>query len=89
MKLLENKVAIITGSAQGIGLATALRFAAEGARVVVSDIGPQRVEQAVAAIELEVGDAEVEKTLDVLRKQRTTFVPAERAAQAPARRGQQ
>jgi 3-oxoacyl-[acyl-carrier protein] reductase len=54
---LTDKVAIITGSAQGIGLATALRFAAEGARVVVSDIGQQRVDQAVAAIVAQGGQA--------------------------------
>ena len=54
---LTDKVAIITGSAQGIGLATALRFAAEVARVVVSDIGQQRVDQAVAAIVAQGGQA--------------------------------
>ncbi len=35
---LENKTAVITGSGRGIGRATALRFAEEGANVVVSDI---------------------------------------------------
>jgi len=35
---LKDKVCIITGAAQGIGLATALRFAAEGAVVVVCDL---------------------------------------------------
>jgi NAD(P)-dependent dehydrogenase (short-subunit alcohol dehydrogenase family) len=38
MGLLENKVAIITGSGSGIGKATALLFAKEGASIVVSDI---------------------------------------------------
>ncbi|GAP62837.1 3-oxoacyl-[acyl-carrier protein] reductase [Ardenticatena maritima] len=49
---LANKTAIITGAAHGIGRATALRFAAEGARVAVADLdaeGAQRVADAIAA----------------------------------------
>jgi meso-butanediol dehydrogenase / (S,S)-butanediol dehydrogenase / diacetyl reductase len=38
---LANKVAIITGAASGIGRATAIRFAQEGARVVIADINQQ------------------------------------------------
>ena len=45
---LLNKVALITGAAQGIGLATALKFAAEGAIVIVCDMNPANVEAAVA-----------------------------------------
>ncbi len=41
---LQNKVSIITGAGQGIGLATALKFAAEGATVVVCDIRQQQVD---------------------------------------------
>ncbi len=39
--LLQKRVAIVTGSGSGIGQAIALRFAAEGAKVVVSDINEQ------------------------------------------------
>lgn len=38
MKQLENKVAVITGAGSGIGAATALLFAKEGAKVIVSDM---------------------------------------------------
>jgi NAD(P)-dependent dehydrogenase (short-subunit alcohol dehydrogenase family) len=44
----REKVVIVTGAASGIGLATAKRFGAEGARVVVADL---REEKAVAAAE--------------------------------------
>ncbi len=39
---LERKVAIVTGAASGFGRATALRFAREGARVVVVDLDEAR-----------------------------------------------
>lgn len=38
MKLLENKVALITGAARGIGKALALKFASEGAAIAFTDI---------------------------------------------------
>ncbi|TAK92328.1 MAG: 3-oxoacyl-ACP reductase FabG [Burkholderiaceae bacterium] len=44
---LQNKVALITGSANGIGLATARKFAAEGAIVVVCDLVKSEVDQTV------------------------------------------
>ena len=54
---LKNKVAIITGAAQGIGLATALKFAHEGAIVVVCDLRQGGVDEAVAACKAEGAQA--------------------------------
>jgi 3-oxoacyl-[acyl-carrier protein] reductase len=47
---LQDRVAIVTGAAAGIGLATARRYLDEGARVVVADIGPARVAAACAEL---------------------------------------
>lgn len=50
MDTLEDKVAVITGGASGIGLAMARRFAAAGARLVLADIETGALETAVAAL---------------------------------------
>jgi 3-oxoacyl-[acyl-carrier protein] reductase len=49
MGRLQNKVSIITGAAQGIGLATALKFAQEGAIVMVCDLKQSAIDEAVTA----------------------------------------
>ena len=60
---LENKVAIVTGGAHGIGLAIARRYAAEGARVVIADIDAAAGQAAAEAlgnvrfVATDVGDA--------------------------------
>ena len=61
MQRLEGKVAIVTGAAGGIGLATAKRLAAEGAMVLGADIKPEIAEIAAefggAGVVTDVGDA--------------------------------
>jgi 3-oxoacyl-[acyl-carrier protein] reductase len=47
---LQDKVAIITGAAKGIGFATAQRFSQEGAKVMIADVNPQALELAQAQI---------------------------------------
>ena len=55
--LLENKIAIVTGGASGIGEASAKRFAAEGASVLVVDIRRDRAEAVAEAITQADGEA--------------------------------
>lgn len=51
---LTGKIAFVTGSANGIGLAIARRFALEGALVVVSDLDVAQTEEAAARVQADV-----------------------------------
>ena len=54
---LTNKVAVVTGSSRGLGLATAKSLAAEGCRVCISARGEERLRDAAAEVSRAAGDA--------------------------------
>ncbi|TMC54819.1 MAG: glucose 1-dehydrogenase [Chloroflexi bacterium] len=67
MGRLEGKVCVITGAGSGIGRASALLFASEGARVVVADVDLKGAGETVAAI----GHAAIAEQLDVTDEAQT------------------
>ena len=68
---LQGNVAIITGAGQGIGHATAIKFAKEGAKVVACDIHHERVESIVDEITADGGEA-IGFVIDVTDKESIT-----------------
>jgi NAD(P)-dependent dehydrogenase (short-subunit alcohol dehydrogenase family) len=64
-KEFEGKVALVTGGGSGIGRATAMAFAREGAKVVIGNRNVQRGNETVAMIQKAGGTASFKKT-DVL-----------------------
>lgn len=68
MKRLENKVAVITGAASGIGAATAKLFAREGAKVVIADLQEALADQTASDICQSGGEA-IAITTDVTDRQ--------------------
>ena len=80
---LEDKVALITGAAQGMGRAIAIRLASEGANIVATDINSRLVEQTsidirelgheAIAVEADIGDIDdmnrvVDEALNAFRR---------------------
>ena len=57
LDLLEGRVAVVTGGAGGIGRALAERCVAEGMRVVVADVEQGALDDTVAALVADGGDA--------------------------------
>jgi len=62
MGRFEGKVAVVTGAGSGFGEAIAMRFAAEGARVVAADVHEENGRRVASAIEREGGAARFART---------------------------
>ncbi|UOF89013.1 3-oxoacyl-ACP reductase FabG [Fodinisporobacter ferrooxydans] len=65
---VKDRVAIVTGSARGIGAATAARLAKEGAKVVVCDVSGQQCRETAVGIRADGGEA-LAVACDVTRRE--------------------
>jgi NAD(P)-dependent dehydrogenase (short-subunit alcohol dehydrogenase family) len=68
MGRLEGKAALVTGGGSGLGRAIAVRFVAEGARVLVTDVNLAGCEETLAAIPAADRSRAVARRLDVSRE---------------------
>lgn len=68
MERLKDKVAIVTGSGQGMGLAIAHACAREGAKIVITDINDETIGAAVAEVKQKEGGDAIGIRMDVTKK---------------------
>ena len=80
MPRLQNKICLITGAEQGIGLATALKFAKEGAIVIIADLKQAAIDAAVKQCQA-LGAQAVGYVMDVTQRAMVDDVVARVKAQ--------
>ena len=64
-KTLEDRIAVVTGGAQGLGAAICLRLAQEGAHVVVADLNLEGAEETATSIITQTGQKAIAAQVDV------------------------
>jgi NAD(P)-dependent dehydrogenase (short-subunit alcohol dehydrogenase family) len=74
MKRLQDKVAIVTGGSSGIGLASARRLGAEGARIVIASQNKERIKAAAERVRREDGVDVLGLECDVSREEQVVAV---------------
>lgn len=77
---LAEKVAIVTGAGRGIGEATAIKFAKEGAKVVVADVNSEDINGTVQAI-TEAGGQAIGMVVDVTKVEQVEKMVSDTAEQ--------
>ena len=70
---LKGKIALVTASSTGLGFATALQLAQEGAKVVLCSRSQERVDAAAASLQKLVPETAVLKTAVVAKLMLATF----------------
>ncbi|MGC9346758.1 MAG: SDR family NAD(P)-dependent oxidoreductase, partial [Anaerolineae bacterium] len=67
-KTLQDKIAVVTGGAQGLGAAICRRLADEGAHIVVADINLEGAQETAATIEEVTGRRAIAVKADVTQE---------------------
>ncbi len=79
-KLLQDKIALVTGGGQGLGQAICLRLAAEGCDVAVADLNSQAAAETAALVARQTGRQTLAITVDVTNEAQVEAMVAQTLA---------